>query len=86
MPWALHASRFTLDFEKMAAWMAQRSDKTTVQHLMGISPDTWGLLPGAPAPTGTGLAPAGDVQRDNTRILSPNWICLLPSRRTMGPV
>ncbi len=36
----------------------------------GISPRAWGLLPGALALTRTGLAPAGDVQRE--AVPSPN--------------
>ena len=31
----------------------------------------WGLLPGAPALTGTGLAPAGEVQQA-AKLLSPS--------------
>jgi len=44
VPWALHASRFTRDFENMVTWLTQRSDKTTVHHLMGINWRTVGQI------------------------------------------
>ncbi len=37
VPWAEGNSRFTLDFEEMAAYLAQATDKTRVTKLMGIS-------------------------------------------------
>ncbi len=50
VPWASHASRFTKDFEKMVTWMAQRSDKTTVHHMMGINWRTVGRIIGRVVP------------------------------------
>lgn len=50
VPWALHASRFTRDFENMVTWQAQRSDKTTVQQLMGLSWRTVGRIIGRVVP------------------------------------
>ena len=44
VPWPLHASRFTKDFEKMVTWLAQRSDKTTICQLMGINWRTVGQI------------------------------------------
>ena len=38
VPWAAHQSRFTRDFEELAAYLAQRMDKTAVTKLLGI---TW---------------------------------------------
>jgi hypothetical protein len=50
----------------------------------GISPRAWGLLPGAPALTRTGLAPAGDVQREASLSL-PCWgSSSASSRRTVS--
>ena len=37
VPWAPHKSRFTWDFEELAAYMAQVTDKTHASKLMGIS-------------------------------------------------
>ncbi len=50
VPWALHASRFTRDFENMVTWLTQRSDKTTVHHLMGINWRTVGQIIGRVVP------------------------------------
>jgi len=44
VPWAAHGSRFTLDFEEMAAYLAQRMDKTAVCRLMGIDWRTVGTI------------------------------------------
>jgi len=41
-----------------------RSDAT-------ISPDAWGLLPGAPTLAGTGFSPAGDALRADVRSSAP---------------
>lgn len=38
VPWAAHMSRFTRDFEELAAYLAQRMDRTAVTKLLGI---TW---------------------------------------------
>src|SRR5699024_2595743 len=40
-----------------------------------ISPTDWGLLPGAPAPTGTGLTPAGLIQLPGRTIGSQGRRC-----------
>jgi transposase len=37
LPWARPGARFTRDFEDMVAWLAQRTDLTTVSHLMRCS-------------------------------------------------
>lgn len=37
VPWAAHRSRFTWDFEEMAAYLAQLTDKTRVTEILGIS-------------------------------------------------
>jgi len=50
VPWALHASRFTRDFENMVTWLTQRSDKTTVHHLMGNNWRTVGQIIGRVVP------------------------------------
>jgi transposase len=44
VPWAAHDSRFTLEFEEMTAWLAQRMDKTATCRLMGINWRTVGTL------------------------------------------
>ena len=44
VPWAGHDSRFTLEFEEMTAWLAQRMDKTAVCRLMGINWRTVGTV------------------------------------------
>jgi len=41
VPWARKDSRFTRDLEEMAAFLAKRSDKTTVSMLLGM---TWGAV------------------------------------------
>lgn len=46
VPWAAHASRFTLDFEEMTAYLAQRMDKTATCRLMGIDWRTVGTIVG----------------------------------------
>src|SRR5579884_1221692 len=37
VPWARAGARFTRDFEDMSAWLAQRTDLTTVSRLMRCS-------------------------------------------------
>lgn len=37
VPWAARGSRFTYDFEELAAYLAQVTDQTQVQRLLGIS-------------------------------------------------
>lgn len=37
VPWAAHQSRFTRDFEELAAYLAQQMDRTAVTKLLGIS-------------------------------------------------
>jgi transposase len=44
VPWAGHDSRFTWDFEEMAAYLAQRMDKTAVCTLLGINWRTVGTI------------------------------------------
>jgi transposase len=44
VPWAAHGSRFTSDLEEMAAYLAQRMDKTAVTRLLGIDWRTVGTI------------------------------------------
>jgi transposase len=44
VPWAAHGSRFTRDFEEMAAYLAQVTDQTQVSRLLGISWQTVGSI------------------------------------------
>lgn len=44
VPWAAHASNFTYDFEELAAYLAQVTDKTRVTKLMGIAWPTVGAI------------------------------------------
>ncbi|HXX66476.1 MAG TPA: hypothetical protein VEK07_04815, partial [Polyangiaceae bacterium] len=48
------------------------------------SSGAWGLLPGALALTGTGLAPVGDAQRATELFASCEVSLSVASRRTMG--
>jgi len=42
--WADAGSRFTQRFEELVAWLAQRCDKTTIQHEMRIAWRTVGVI------------------------------------------
>lgn len=44
VPWAVHGSRFTEDFEELVAYLAQVTDKTQVTKLMGIAWVTVGSI------------------------------------------
>lgn len=44
VPWAVAGSRFTHDFEEMAAYLAQVTDQTQVSRLLGISWRTVGSI------------------------------------------
>ena len=44
VPFARHASGFTRDFEQLVAWLATRTDKTTVKRLVRIDWDTVGRI------------------------------------------
>jgi len=44
VPWAAHGSRFTWDFEELAAYLAQVSDKTRVTEILGIAWPTVGAI------------------------------------------
>lgn len=44
VPWATHDSRFTIEFEEMTAWLAQRMDRTATCRLMGINWRTVGTV------------------------------------------
>ena len=44
VPWAEPGSRFTYDAEELIAYLAQITDKTTVQRLMGIAWRTVGVV------------------------------------------
>jgi len=44
VPWARHLSRFTRDLEEMAAYLAQRMDRTAVRKLHGINWRTVGTI------------------------------------------
>ena len=37
MPWARPGARFTRDVEDVVAWLAQRTDKTTITRLLRCS-------------------------------------------------
>lgn len=43
-PWAAHRSRFTYEFEEMAAYLAQVTDRTQVVAMMGIAWQTVGSI------------------------------------------
>lgn len=42
VPWAAHDSSFTLDFEEMTAYLAQRMDRTAVRKQMASTGARWG--------------------------------------------
>lgn len=44
VPWAVHGSRFTKEFEEMTAYLTQRMDRTAVRLLMGIDWRTVGTI------------------------------------------
>lgn len=44
VPWADHASSFTVEFDDMAGYLAQRSDKTAVSALMRVAWETVGTI------------------------------------------
>jgi transposase len=44
LPWAAARSRFTYDFEELAAYLAQITDRTQVVALLGIAWETVGLI------------------------------------------
>jgi transposase len=44
VPWAVHGSRFTREFEEMTAYLAQRMDRTAVRLLLGIDWRTVGTI------------------------------------------
>ncbi|MDQ2898085.1 MAG: hypothetical protein M3Y09_21060 [Actinomycetota bacterium] len=44
VPFARHASGFTRDFEQLVAWLAARTDKTTIRRLVRIDWDTVGRI------------------------------------------
>jgi transposase len=44
VPFARHASGFTRDFEQLVAWLATRTDKTTVKRLVRVDWDTVGRI------------------------------------------
>jgi transposase len=44
VPWAAQSSRFTLDFEEMVAYLAQRMDQTAVRKQLGIDWRTVGTI------------------------------------------
>lgn len=46
VPWAAAGSRFTLDFEELAAWLARATDQTAVTQLLGIAWRTVGAIVG----------------------------------------
>jgi len=48
-----------------------------------VSLHTWGLLPGAPTLTGTGLAPVGEVQRAMSASVPIESESIITSRRTI---
>jgi transposase len=44
VPFARHASGFTRDFEALVAWLATRTDKTTIKRLVRVDWDTVGRI------------------------------------------
>jgi len=44
VPFARHGSRFTRDFEQLVAWLASRTDKTTITRMVRIDWDTVGRI------------------------------------------
>ena len=44
VPFARHGARFTRDFEQLVAWLATRTDKTTITRLVRIDWDTVGRI------------------------------------------
>lgn len=44
VPFARHASGFTRDFEQLVAWLATRTDKTTIRRMVRIDWDTVGRI------------------------------------------
>ena len=44
VPWAEHGSGFTRPFEELCAFLAQRTDQTTVSRLLGIAWETVGRI------------------------------------------
>lgn len=44
VPWARHGSRFTRDFEELAAYLAQKMDRTAVTKQLGIAWRTVGTI------------------------------------------
>ncbi len=44
VPFARHASGFTCDLEQLVAWLAARTDKTTIRRLVRIDWDTVGRI------------------------------------------
>ena len=44
VPFARHASGFTRDFEQLVAWLATRTDKTTIKRMVRIDWDTVGRI------------------------------------------
>jgi transposase len=44
VPFARHGARFTRDFEQLVAWLATRTDKTTIKRLARIDWDTVGRI------------------------------------------
>jgi transposase len=44
VPFARHGSRFTRDFEQLVAWLATRTDKTTITRMVRIDWDTVGRI------------------------------------------
>src|SRR5450755_28834 len=44
VPFARHASGFTRDFEQLVAWLATRTDKTTIKRLVRVDWDTVGRI------------------------------------------
>jgi len=44
VPFARHASGFTRDFEQLVAWLATRTDKTTIRRMVRVDWDTVGRI------------------------------------------
>lgn len=67
-----------------AAYAASRAFDAPRSDLR-VSPHIWGLLPGAPTPTGVGLAPTEKAQRVTFASAKIAASATITSRRTMTP-
>jgi transposase len=71
VPWARPRARHTRDFEDVVAWLAQRTDKTTVTRLLRCS---WEAVAAIVARV------VVDHVNDGVHPAYPIYLCALPSR------